>query len=104
MNDINEEVIIRVFPLPYEGKKRHKLYRHYGKTGTTCRTILYFIDKIPTEISEQCYFIEEDNTLLRNDIKKINPYVLTNLVQTGVLDKINYDSYEKHNFYFVHKL
>lgn len=97
------DVIIRVFPLPYEDRKRHKLYRQYGKVGTTCRVVLYFIDKIPTEINEYCYFIEENSNIIRDGIKKINPYVLTNLVRTGYVDKINYDDCENCNFYFIKK-
>ena len=83
-NVVAEEVITKVFEIPYydKKKKRHKLYKVQGKVGTTCSTIVYFVDKIP-DLNEPCFFIDGGcmTAVLAGGIEKLNQYVITDLVQ-----------------------
>ena len=97
MNEVKiQEVFTKVFQIPYvdEKRKRHKLYQVNGKIETTGSTIIYFIDKIP-ELEELWYYIDGGcNTIINaGGIKEINSYVITNLVQEGIIDKINSDGF-----------
>lgn len=87
-------IAVKLFEAPWEDKRhRHKIYKAFGKVGTTATTCIYFIDKVP-KLGEGCWFVC-DNDLAVDPFEPNNNWSLIcyNYINHGEVTKINDDGY-----------